>query len=98
MARHVRSGELADPLTGKRVNRGLGVVVAGDADRNFRGFGHENSEHAFGHGGAGGQIAWVDPATGISVGYCTNGHDRNPLRMGRRTVSISNRVARVAGR
>ena len=98
MARHVRSGELADPLTGKRVNRGLGIVVAGDADRNFRGFGHENSEHAFGHGGAGGQIAWVDPATGISVGYCTNGHDRNPLRMGRRTVSISNRVARVAGR
>ena len=96
MARQVRSGDLRDPLSGKRVNRALGIVVAGDEDRNLRGFGHENSPLAFGHGGAGGQIAWADPATGISIGYCTNGHDRNPLRMGRRGVSISNRVARVA--
>lgn len=96
MARTARSGELADPLTGKAVNRALGVVAAGDADRSFRGFGHENSPDAFGHGGAGGQIAWCDPATGVSVGYCTNGHDRNPLRQGRRTVSISNRAARAA--
>ena len=95
-ATEVRSGDLRDPLSGKRVNRALGVVVAGDEDRNFRGFGHENSPFAFGHGGAGGQIAWVDPHTGISIGYCTNGFDRNPLRLGRRTVSISNRVARVA--
>ena len=95
-ATEVRSGDLRDPLSGKRVNRALGVVVAGDEDRNFRGFGHENSAFAFGHGGAGGQIAWVDPQTGISIGYCTNGFDRNPLRLGRRTVSISNRVARVA--
>ena len=94
-ATEVRSGDLRDPLSGKRVNRALGVVVAGDEDRNFRGFGHENSPFAFGHGGAGGQIAWVDPQTGISIGYCTNGFDRNPLRLGRRTVSISNRVARV---
>ena len=94
-ATEVRSGDLRDPLSGKRVNRALGVVVAGDEDRNFRGFGHENSPLAFGHGGAGGQIAWVDPQTGISIGYCTNGFDRNPLRLGRRTVSISNRVARV---
>ena len=96
MAKTVRSGDLRDPLSGKRVNRALGIVVAGDEDRNFRGFGHENSPLAFGHGGAGGQIAWADPATGISIGYCTNGFDRNPLRLGRRTVSISNRVARVA--
>ena len=96
MATEVRSGDLRDPLSGKRVNRALGIVVAGDEDRNFRGFGHENSPLAFGHGGAGGQIAWADPTTGISIGYCTNGFDRNPLRLGRRTVSISNRVARVA--
>ena len=89
MALTVRSGELTDAMYGKRVHRALGVVVAGDADRNYRGFGHTNSEVAFGHGGAGGQIAWADPATGISVGYCTNGHDRNPLRSGRRGVSIS---------
>ncbi len=96
MGLRVRSGDLTDPLSGKRVNRALGVVVAGDEDRNLRGFGHANSELAFGHGGAGGQIAWGDPATGISIGYCTNGHDRNPLRMGSRGVSISNRVARCA--
>ena len=93
MALEVRSGDLVDPLYGKRVNRALGVVVSGDADRNFRGFGHANSPSAFGHGGAGGQIVWADPATGISIGYCTNGHDRNPLRLGRRGVSISSRAA-----
>ncbi len=93
MARTVCSGDLTDPMYGKRVHRALGVVVAGDEDRNYRGFGHHNSELAFGHGGAGGQIAWADPATGISVGYCTNGHERNPLRTGRRGVSISNRAA-----
>ena len=95
MARQVRSAGFTDPLTGKAVNRALGIVIAGDEDRNFRGFGHENSPHAFGHGGAGGQIAWCDPASGVSIGYCTNGHDRNPLRQGRRTVSLSNHVARL---
>ncbi|MYE13936.1 MAG: beta-lactamase family protein [Gammaproteobacteria bacterium] len=93
MARTVRSADLVDPMYGKPVHRALGVIVAGDEDRNYRGFGHSNSELAFGHGGAGGQIAWADPATGISFGYCTNGHDRNPLRQGRRGVSISNRAA-----
>ena len=93
MGREVRSADLSDPLTGKRVNRALGVVVAGDEDRNLRGFGHTNSSLAFGHGGAGGQIAWADPATGLSIGYCTNGHDRNPLRVGRRGVGISSLVA-----
>ena len=83
MARQVRSGDLRDPYAGHPVNRGLGIVVAGDKGRNLRGFGHQNSPSAFGHGGAGGQIAWADPETGISIGYCTNGHDRNPVRMGR---------------
>lgn len=95
MARQVRSGDLRDPYAGHPVNRGLGIVIAGDKGRNLRGFGHNNSPAAFGHGGAGGQIAWGDPVTGVSIGYCTNGHDRNPLRLGRRGVSISNRVAEV---
>ena len=92
----VISGDYFDPMTGKKVNRALGLVVAGDADRNFRGFGYTNSEDAFGHGGAGGQIAWADPANGLSFVYLTNGHDRNPLRMGRRGVSLSNRAAVLA--
>ncbi len=93
MARKVISQGYVDLLTGVPVNRALGVVVAGEKWRNLRGFGHTNSEFAFGHGGAGGQIAWGDPGTGISLGYCTNAHDRNPFRMGRRGVSISNRAA-----
>ena len=93
MATTVLTGGMKDMLTNTPVNRALGVVISGDDNRNLRGFGHTNSANAFGHGGAGGQIAWVDPATGISVGYCTNGHDRNPLRQGRRSISISNRAA-----
>ena len=89
----IRSGELTDLLYRKHANRALGLIISGDQDRNYRGFGHTNSASAFGHGGAGGQIAWGDPETGISIGYCTNGHDRNGLRVGRRGVSISNRAA-----
>lgn len=89
----VISGDYRDPLYGVKVNRALGLSIAGDAQRNFRGFGHSNSEASFGHGGAGGQIAWADPKTGLSFCYLTNGHDRNQLRMGRRTVSISTKAA-----
>lgn len=97
LARTVHSAEShVDPLTGQCVNRGLGIVVAGGAERAWRGFGEANSPRAFGHGGAGGQIAWADPATGVSLGYCTNGHDRNPLRAALRGVSISHRAARIA--
>ena len=93
MGRRVISGDYRDPLYGVRVNRALGVVIAGDQQRNFRGFGHSNSPTAFGHGGAGGQVAWADPETGISFCYATNGHDRNPIRMGRRGVSLSTKAA-----
>jgi CubicO group peptidase (beta-lactamase class C family) len=96
MALTVRSGELRDLLTGALANRALGMVIAGDSQRNMRGFGHTNSELAFGHGGAGGQIAWCDPATGVSVGYCTNGFDRNGLRQARRSVGIASRAASIA--
>lgn len=96
MARRVRTGELTDMVFGKLANRGLGIMIAGDRDRTFRGFGHTNSETSFGHGGAGGQIAWADPETGISIGYCTNGFDRNAIRQGRRGVGISSRAAACA--
>jgi len=98
MAREVRSGELVDPVFGRRVNRGLGIVVAGEKDANVRGFGHTNSALAFGHGGAGGQIGWADPATGLSLGYCTNGMDRHMVRQARRGVGISSRAALCAVR
>lgn len=93
MAREIRSGDFTDPVFGKLANRALGLMIAGDAERNYRGFGHTNSPLAFGHGGAGGQLAWADPETGISLGYCTNGHDRNVMRQARRGIGISSRAA-----
>ncbi len=90
----VRTEGYVDPVFGLPPNRGLGVVIAGgDGNANLRGFGRTNSPAAFGHGGAGGQIGWGDPATGISIGYCTNGFDRNAIRQGRRGVAISSRAA-----
>jgi len=95
MAREVRTGPLSDPIFRKRANRGLGVIIAGDGDRIFRGFGYTGSAQMFGHNGAGGQIAWGDPETGLSLGYCTNGFDRHPFRQGRRCVSISSLAAEL---
>ena len=94
--RRIRTGELRDPFTGKLANRGLGVVLAGDDERSFRGFGKTCSALAFGHNGAGGQLAWVDPASGISIGYVTNGHDRNEIRQARRGVAIGSLAAKLA--
>lgn len=90
---HPITGDMLDELTGALVHRGLGLMLSGDDHRNLRGFGHTNSPGAFGHSGAGGQIAWADPATGISFAYCTSGHDQHAVRQGRRSVSISNRAA-----
>jgi len=75
------------------VNRGLSVVVAGDDGNAYmRGFGRTASGRAFGHGGAGGQVGWGDPATGISVGYCTNGFN-DYYTTGRRVTAISSLAA-----
>jgi len=93
MAREIRSGDLVALPMGKTANRALGLIIAGDKDKNFRGFGHTGSDQMFGHGGAGGQIGWADPISGISVGYCTDGHDRHMIRQGRRGVGISSRAA-----
>lgn len=82
-----------DPLLDVPVNRALAVVVAGDdGNMNMRGFGRAASPRAFGHGGAGGQIGWGDPATGISLGYCTNGFV-DPLVSGRRVSAVGSLAA-----
>jgi len=89
-----RSGDYFDPIFKYKCNRALGVIVAGDDGMaNYRGFGKTNSPYALGHGGAGGQIGWGDPVTGISLGYCTNGFDRNEIRQGRRGVALSSMAA-----
>ncbi len=88
--------DLVDPMTGAPANRTLGLLVAGESDTAMlRGFASTNSPRTFGHMGAGGQVAWADPATGLSFAYVTNGLDRNPLRMGGRGVSLSYRAGAV---
>jgi CubicO group peptidase (beta-lactamase class C family) len=91
-ALQVRNG-MPDPVFNVPANRGLSIIVAGDDGQAFmRGFGRVASPRAFGHGGAGGQIAFGDPETGISIGYVTNGFN-DWLTAGRRTVAIASIAA-----
>jgi CubicO group peptidase (beta-lactamase class C family) len=87
-----------DPAFGHPINRALSVSVAGDDGKaHMRGFGRVVSGRAFGHGGAGGQIAWGDPETGISLGYCTNGFI-DWMTLGRRITAISSLAAKCVRR
>lgn len=92
-ARRIRNPEFVDPVFRKPANRALGLVVGAGPFKHFLGFGKTGSDAMFGHLGAGGQIAWADPATGLSFAYLTNGHDRDVIREGRRTTALSSLAA-----
>jgi CubicO group peptidase (beta-lactamase class C family) len=67
---------LPDPIMHVAANRSLGLVLAGDDGlHQFRYgmFGKDNSPATFGHAGAHCQVAWADPATGISFSFLKNG-------------------------
>jgi len=49
------------------------------------------SPQTFGHNGAGGQIAWADPATGASFVFVTAGLDMNFMREARRIASLASK-------
>lgn len=81
-----------DPMRmGAGANRTIGLIMAGPDDGAvleipslditvpLRPLGPHVSERAFGHGGAGGQSAWADPATGLSFCLLVNGMDRDLL-------------------
>lgn len=86
---HVRN-TFSDPVFSMPANRTLGLVQAGGDGLAFlRGFGSSVSPLAFGHNGAGGQISWADPTTGLSFAYVTNGSDANVIRQFRRGMSLS---------
>jgi CubicO group peptidase (beta-lactamase class C family) len=85
---------LPDPYTRVSANRTRGIVLAGDDGfESLRGFGPGVSPRAFASPGLGGQIAWADPATGLSFAYLTNGLDADLVRAFRRSVSLSRRAA-----
>lgn len=85
-----------DPQTGVPANRALSIVVAGDDGKaGMRGMGHTCSARAFGHNGAGGQIAWADPETGVSFCWLTNGLDRHLIRQWRRSAGIASKAGSI---
>jgi CubicO group peptidase (beta-lactamase class C family) len=84
----------ADPMRRCPVNRTRGLIVAGgDGMSHLRGMGRTVSPAAFGHNGAAGQVAWADPATGLSFCYLTSGRDLHVLRESRRTTAVSSLAA-----
>lgn len=95
--RHFRDDvvlQLADSTTSMPANRTLAFVQAGaDGWTAARGFGSLVSPTAFGHHGTGGQIAWADPATGLSFAHCTNGLDLDPIRSLVRLTTLSTLAA-----
>jgi len=75
--------------SGIPANRSLGLILAGDDGfSHIRGLGRTVSPGTFGHNGAGGQLAWADPVTGLSLGYTTNGYDLHVIREARRGTAI----------
>lgn len=88
---------LVDPLFKVPANRTLGLVVAGDDGHAIvRGFGRGNSPRAFGAQGVGGQIAWADPASGLSFCYLTNGLDADVVASFTRSAKVAGLAARCA--
>lgn len=86
-------------MFGIPAQRTLGLVVAGsDGNSHRRGFGRAVSPRAFGHNGAGGQLAFADPETGLSVGYATAGLDQNIVRQQRRDTAIASLAAGLVTR
>ena len=74
-----------------------GLRLAGsDGHSHRRGFGRTVSGGAFGHNGASGQLAWADPATGLSFAYLTNGIDKHAIRQARRGTALSSIAAECA--
>jgi CubicO group peptidase (beta-lactamase class C family) len=84
-----------DPLMHVSANRSLGLVLAGDDGYHifrYALFGDGNSPGSFGHAGAHGQVAWADPATGLSFSYLQSSVSADQFAEGVR----SNRLASIA--
>ncbi len=94
----VRNPSFVDPMTQQPALRGLGIVIAGSEGKMWRGFSEDCSPRTFGHMGAGGQISWADPATGLSFAFLTNGAHRDPVRQGANGYRLSTLAAACGAR
>jgi CubicO group peptidase (beta-lactamase class C family) len=85
---------MPDPMVGVAANRTIGLIVKGDDGLGHKrhSMGRTTSARTFGHSGAGGQIAWADPETGLSFCYLVCGLDRDVLSMGRRSSELSTKA------
>jgi CubicO group peptidase (beta-lactamase class C family) len=85
-----------DPLMQVPANRSLGLVLAGDDGMHqlrYAFFGRDNSPGSFGHAGAFGQIAWADPATGISFSFLKNGLQADMMADAVKLIPITDAAA-----
>lgn len=90
---NVRNTLVGEPF-GVVAMRTLGLEVQGDdPSARFRSGSGAASPATFGHGGAGGQIAWADPVSGLSFAYLTNGLDRHAVRSARRVRELATAAA-----
>lgn len=81
---------MAGAAMGILAMRTLGLEVQGDdPTAKFRSGSGAASPRTFGHGGAGGQIAWADPDSGLSFVYLTDGCDLHAIRQGSRVRELA---------
>lgn len=80
-----------EPKWAMPANRSRGVVIRGDhaLAHWMMHFGPGTSPRTFGHDGAGGQIAWADPDTGLSFCFLTSGMDANAVREATRCQDLA---------
>lgn len=89
---------LPDPLMHVAANRSMGLVLAGDDGlHQFRYgmFGKDNSPGSFGHAGAHCQVAWADPATGISFSILKNGLQADMMADALNVIPITDAAAEL---
>ncbi len=92
----IRNPGFTDPITQQPAMRGLGFVMAGESGRAWRGFAEQCSAGSFGHMGAGGQVSWADPESGLSFVFLTNGAQQNPRRQGANGFRLSTLAVQCA--
>jgi CubicO group peptidase (beta-lactamase class C family) len=87
--------DMFDLLQQRQAYMGLGIYLQGPSSVPPR-FGVAQSPGTFGWPGAGGQIAWADPATGLSFVYLTNSIDQDHVRLEERSRQLSTLAGRLA--